>query len=75
MFESWARLKRTHVTFVVEFISTKTLFLEIHNGAKTKYLGAKVFVGKCIISSPECCFASVEENCIDEEINWQKIIF
>ena len=45
----------------------------LHGARAVSYTHLDVY--KRQISSPECYFASVEENCIDEEINWQKINF
>jgi len=74
IFEPWARLKGTDVTFVAGLISTKNPRLESHDEIKKRYLEAKKIVGQNIALSPQCGFASVEEgNCIDEKTQWQKI--
>ena len=73
-FDPWACLKNTDKTFVAGLISTKNPKLETHDEIKQRYLKAKEVVGDNIALSPQCGFASVEEgNCIDEDIQWQKI--
>ena len=73
-FEPWRTLRGSDATFVVGLISTKNTRLETYEEIKERFLEAKEIVGDNIALSPQCGFASVEEgNCIDEEIQWEKI--
>ena len=73
-FEPWKGLKGSDATFVVGLISTKSKRIETYEEIKTRFLEAKEVIGDNIALSPQCGFASVEEgNCIDEEIQWEKI--